>query len=49
MSWSMGSSSDPLRIFDAKPSYDEWCEANGLSPDDDDNYASYCEWVANSY
>ena len=39
--------SDSLRTFDTKPSYDAWCVVNGLSPADDDNYASYCEWVAN--
>lgn len=33
-----------MNIFEKTPSYEEWCEANGLNPDDDENYNSYCEW-----
>ena len=34
-------------IFTALPSYEEWCEANGLDPDNDENYGAYCEWKGN--
>lgn len=34
-------------VFGAAPSYEEWCEANGFDPDDDENYNSYCEWRGN--
>ncbi len=37
-----------MNIFSTKPLYEEWCEANGLDPDDDENYMAYCEWRANS-
>ena len=35
-------------IFEKLPSYEEWCEANGLDPDNDENYNAYSEWKANS-
>jgi len=35
-------------VFPKAPTYEEWCEANGLDPDDDENYNSYCEWKANA-
>ena len=25
-----------IRVFESNPTYDEWCEANGLDPDDDE-------------
>jgi hypothetical protein len=31
-------------LFEKKPSYQEWCEALGRDPEDDENYISYCEW-----
>jgi hypothetical protein len=36
-----------MNIFDGVPSFEEWCEANNLSADDE-NYNAYCEWKANS-
>jgi len=36
-----------MKIFDSTPSFEEWCGANGLDPDDDENYNAYCEWKAN--
>lgn len=36
-----------IRIFVGSPDYYEWCEANDLDPDDDDNHNSFCEWKAN--
>jgi len=33
-----------VNIFEKTPSYEEWCGANGLDPDDDENYFHYCEW-----
>ena len=35
-------------IFEATPTYDDWCKENGLNPDNDENYNTYCEWKANS-
>lgn len=35
-------------IFDNLPTYEDWCEANGLDPDDDNNWNSYQEWKNNS-
>lgn len=37
-----------IRVFTSTPTYEQWCEANGLDPEDDDNYNGYCEWKANS-
>lgn len=37
-----------MNIFDKTPTYEEWCEANGLDPNDDNNHDSYCEWKSNS-
>lgn len=37
-----------IRVFESNPSYDEWCEANGLDPDEDETYNAYCEWRANN-
>jgi len=31
-------------IFDRMPSFEEWCEATGQDPEDDEVYAHYCEW-----
>lgn len=31
-------------IFQGRPTYEEWCEANGLDPEDDENYGAFCEW-----
>lgn len=37
-----------IKVFYETPSYEDWCETNGLDPEDDNNYISYCEWKANS-
>ena len=37
-----------IRVFTSTPTYEQWCEANGLDPEDDNNYNAYCEWKANS-
>jgi hypothetical protein len=37
-----------MKIFKSTPTYEDWCEANGLDPENDENYNSYCEWKANS-
>lgn len=39
---------ESMNIFDTAPSYEDWCEANGLDSEDDENYISYSEWKANS-
>ena len=36
-----------MKIFDSIPSYEDWCKENGLKPENDENYNSYCEWMAN--
>lgn len=36
-----------LVVFDGTPLYHDWCEANDLDPDDDENYIAYCEWKNN--
>lgn len=35
-------------VFLNIPTYEKWCEANDLDPDDDENYNSYCEWKSNT-
>lgn len=35
-------------IWKDTPTFEEWCEALGYDPDDDEAYNSYCEWKANS-
>jgi len=42
--------SEPIRIniLADKITFEMWCKANGLDPNDDENYNSYCEWKANS-
>jgi len=37
-----------MKIFESIPNYDDWCEENGLNPDNAENYNAYCEWKANS-
>jgi hypothetical protein len=37
-----------MQIFKSTPTYEDWCKANGLDPENDENYNSYCEWKANS-
>jgi hypothetical protein len=37
-----------IRVFDSNPTYDDWCEANGLDPDNDETYNAYCEWRSNN-
>lgn len=37
-----------IPIWSGTPSYEQWCEENGLNADDDENYNSYCEWKSNS-
>lgn len=37
-----------MKIFDDIPEYEDWCEANGLDVNDDENYNNYSEWKANS-
>ncbi len=41
--------SEPIRINILVDNivFEKWCEANGLDPNDDENYNSYCEWKAN--
>jgi hypothetical protein len=34
-------------IFQSTPTYDEWCEENGIDSGEDENYNAYCEWRAN--
>jgi len=36
-----------MKVFKSRPTYEEWCEENGLNSDDDENYNAYCEWKAN--
>ena len=36
-----------MNIFESAPSYEEWCDANGIDPDDDESYNAYCEWKSN--
>lgn len=33
-----------MNIFETTPTYEEWCEANGYDPENDENYNAYCEW-----
>lgn len=35
-------------IWEKTPTFEEWCEALGYDPDDDEYYNSYSEWKANS-
>jgi len=37
-----------IKVFESNPSYDQWCEANGFDPDDDETYNAYCEWRSNN-
>jgi hypothetical protein len=37
-----------INTFPATPGYIEWCEANGLDPNDENNQDSYSEWKANN-
>jgi hypothetical protein len=37
-----------MNIYTTAPNYEQWCEANGLNPDDDENYNAYCEWKDNN-
>lgn len=37
-----------MNIFEKMPTYEEWCEANGFDPEDDEHYISYCEWKGNA-
>lgn len=43
-----GGGKESMNIFETTPSYEEWCSNNGLDPNNDENYNSYCEWKANS-
>jgi hypothetical protein len=36
-----------IRVFAESPDYYEWCKANDLDTDDDDNHNAFCEWKAN--
>lgn len=36
-----------MNIFEQIPTYEDWCLANGLDPDNDENYNSYSEWRNN--
>lgn len=42
--------SDPVRIniLANNITFEMWCEANSLDPEDDENYNAYCEWKANA-
>lgn len=37
-----------IPVFDSTPTFEEWCEALGFDPNDDEAYNRYCEWKANS-
>ena len=37
-----------MNIFEKMPTFEEWCEANGYDPEDDEKYNLYCEWKANA-
>ena len=37
-----------MNVFDKMPTFEEWCEANGLDAEDDENYNAYCEWKGNA-
>lgn len=39
---------ESINIFNTMPSFEDWCEANGLDPNNDENYINYSEWKANS-
>jgi hypothetical protein len=39
---------ESMLIFREIPTYETWCEANRLDPDNDENYSAYCEWKANA-
>ena len=40
--------SNKLVIHENNASFEEWCKANKIDPNDDENYNAYCEWKANS-
>jgi hypothetical protein len=37
-----------IKIMKPNPTYAEWCQENGLDPNDEDNHDAYCEWKANN-
>lgn len=37
-----------MNIFEKTPTFEEWCLANELDPDNDENYNAYSEWKANA-